>query len=897
MVPELQTNYFFVDLQRRTANGRTEIEVFGETDLLVTIGNLKIHQVLVNGDSADYTDVFQLINRPEKFVDTFDPFKTQKAILIKTKNQKNQIQIKYEPKIQFYQPLDKNDEHREAIGTMYDSILFPYVENLIKFKLIFVADPDFIVSSTGKLENVVEQNNYAIHTFSTSTFAKNISFVIGKFEKHEISSSTSMILPKYLDHSEIKNCIISSQRTLFSFLNIEQNYPMDFVFTFLDFKAVSKSLVIIPFASFPCKTEIAQNFNFRSQLGMFYGYQFISNIEFKQEDLWIKQGIIGYIESFVLKLIFGTNEFIYRLKKDMEYIVSVDKFHLPLYSRNRSLDSYDSKYVKCKSKLLFQVLENLTNSTSIKKILKTLFSLQSITTESFINIVKESTGRDLSNEKLIFRNVCSTYTGEIQIDQKKNAVKVTFNAPINTLLQSNEIEGVFEYPIKKELTYNYHNRRKREDESVLFIKIDPYFTQVNNYKFLLKNTMYSSLTKDKNIISQMEGVQHVDETELERIINDTHTNYHVRLLAMDYLGINSIFTFFVRKFCIHGSTIIRPNSFTILNHFLLVGLMKSLSFFDPSTERTIKDKNITVGAIIKAFYYNILRYNDNSSNYFSDSTFISSIIKSFSFMFVLLSDRTISEFVDKNELYFDIIERYRLKDLIFPSNENQITCSVLYFYGRLDLHGIIKLNENFLFNLLKEKNYISVRSRAAEILTIKAVLDENVFEPLRRIKLLLETPEIIQKVVLQTFLNFLRTKSTNERVKKVLQIEMIEEIIAKSENNQLKRLAYDVVNFLKENDFPINEIQTVENEISSTTNEQFTEPMPKVRVKCVPIGNFVVKLKIKPEDQVEKPTLCRVKPIFSNNGVVKLKILQNTAENQNEAKDSAKRLKKEGESV
>ncbi|KRH93599.1 TATA binding protein associated factor, partial [Pseudoloma neurophilia] len=794
-----QTNYFYLDLDKNIANGCSEFIVENRSELKLFIGNLKIQEILCNGDVADcqfsteehkcsssdnsgsnttnsltQSQPYQRFDkRQSKYSQILDK---RKIVKIWTRMGKNTIVIKFKPNLTFYSQMDQFDDHKEVIGAMNKQVFFPFLDEMTNLKLIYVVNPDLTVLSSGQMENVIEQDEFAIHTFLTITFPRNIAFCVGKFEKFELSSSKILFLPKYQDYSEIKHEILSTQKIMNHYSINDKSLQIHLIFPYSDIETDAENLIIKPFGNFPFKQDIEQNFRFRQNIGISMASQLFMKIEFKKEDLWLKTGLIGYIGNQIAKNSLGTNEFLYQLKIDINQVVSEDKEHLPLFSFSRSIESCQTEFFMKKSQIFFQILENVTSFSSLQKIIKSILTQSTISTESFINIVKDSTGRDLSHEKQIFKNSATLFTGDLSIDQKKNTVKVVFNKPVNTLIQSNELEGVFEYPIKKEVTYTYHNRRKREEESVLFIKIDPYITQINNFKIILKNTMYNFLTKDKNILSQLEGVQHVDEVELERIIYDHNVNYHIRLLAMNYLGINSIFSFFVKKFCIPGSTIIKPNSFTILNHFLLIGLINTLSFSNPHTTREIVTNNsikseqtpiqdvkntdqkrtVTHGAIIKAFYHNILRYNDNSSNQYSDGTFVSSIIRNFSFMFVSYTDETFNEFIEQNDLYFEIIERYRRKDLIFPSFGNQITCSVLYFYGKLDLYGIIELDFDYLHFLLQETNYIDIRCCAAEILTFKNICDESSECPEQLINLLSLDDKIIE-TVLQTLLNMLET--------------------------------------------------------------------------------------------------------------------------------------------
>lgn len=868
MVLHRQTNYFYIDLENKVSTGLIECIIEEKGKYQFFVGYSEIHEVIINNEIVQFKlDQFDENISDNKKLQRKEKLDYKRSITLDLIDNINAITIKYSPNLQYYTSIDESDKHKEALGSACYFISFPYLNLLTEFKLIYVVQSDLTVTSSGQVQSVVEEDDFAVHTYYCMTFPMYISFSIGTFETYEIIPSKTFVLPRYKNYSDLKNDVVAAQKFLDNFLACDKSITISFLFTMMNYKFVSESLIVNHFGVFPIIENIVHNFNFRKKIGYFLAFQLFTKICFLQEDLWIYSGLVGYIGDYVQKSLLGANEFLYEFKKNIEYVVSEDRVHLPLYSESRSAFSYTSKFLRTKSTIFFHILENSTSTAFMQKIIQNLLNLKSITTKNFINVVRDITGKDLDNEKLIFKNTCTTYTGEVSIDLKKNAVKVSFNGPVNTIIQSNEIEGVFEYPIKREVSYNYHNRRKRDDESVLFIKIDPYMTQLNNFKFLLKNTMYNFLTRDKNLISQMDGVRHVDETELERIIYDPHINYHIKLMAMNHLGINSILSFFVKKYCVHGSTIIKPNSFTILNHSILVGLIYTLSYFDPNVERFVNDKNVSVGAIIKAFYYNILRYNDNSSNHFDDSTFISAIITSFSHMMTCgIGIDTQENFYNKNEIYLDIIERYRLKDLVFPSNENLITCAVLYFYGRLDLYGIIEIDENYLFFLIQPKNYIKIRCLASEILTFKLLLCEEHQYDKKNLETLLQQDDKIQKTVLQTILNFLCTDLYNKFVKDRLDQHFLNKILYETEFCDVREKIIQIFNFIESKDIPIGSVDNIDHELSSC--EELPE---KISLKCIPIGNFRVKLNLRKVER-DQIFIKKIKPYFSSNGTVKLQI-------------------------
>jgi hypothetical protein len=171
---------------------------------------------------------------------------------------------------------------------------------------------------------------------------------------------------------------------------------------------------------------------------------------------------------------------------------------------------------------------------------------------------------------------------------------------------------------------------------------------------------------------------------------------------------------------------------------------------------------------------NILRFNDNSMNSFSDSEYISNVIKGLARPLIELNQRKnendrngIEEHdsikieddsinmmndsikIEEHDLednpffyddlqneepsssssdstitlnYVDIavkeVERYRLLDMVFPSHENKITESALYFLGKLAINNCISLKKETLLSLSKYPNAYSVRKIALNLLVV-----------------------------------------------------------------------------------------------------------------------------------------------------------------------------------
>lgn len=956
-----QNNYFFVDFLQKSAFAYVECTIKGAREVIFNIGMLEIEEVRINDVSVKYEiegnrDLIDACERSFKkdfFKEVID---YKNTLRVKTENGINNVKIEFVPNVKF------NEHYKEMLGSNEDTVLFPYINVKQDFKLTYVIPQDFTVISPGQVVSVAEHNEFIVHTYRIETLPENISFIVGIFEAYEISAIKTLYLPSYIPYFDIKTDSLTIQKFLDLFFSCEQSINLSLVFSNFNGCVFASNLAIIPFSSFPMTDDIILNFRFKERLAGLMSMQLFVNIIFEKEDRFLREGLIGYVRDHILKNLFGTNRFMYNLKNDVEYIVGEDCMHQPLYS-NRTRFSYNSRFLKKKATVFFHILENNTSLAFMQKIIKNMLNREIITTQTFISLVRDVTGKDLKNEKLIYKNSCAKLVGELNIDLKKNQVKIAFNSPVNTIIQSHEVEGIFEHRIKKEMTYTYHNRRKRDEESVLFIKIDPYLTQLNTFKLMLKNNMYNNLTKDKNILSQMEGVKYVNESELERLIYDVHVNYRVKLMAMKFLSLNSLLSFFVKKFCVQGSTIIKSNSFTVLNHQMLLGLMRILSFFDPNTQREINNSTVSVGNIIKAFYYNILRYNDNSTNQFDDSSFITEVIKGLSFMITTGrrgnyedeinngEENVFNEITEKKkeygeefgvretkaqgcldnekrydfekkgfqntdgeesgihhkrhdgtdttggidyddsnkksckknfgtsknvneplglceEIYLEIIERYRMKDLLFPSNENRITCAILYFYGRLDLYGIIDMNLAYLIKLMGVRNFINVRLIAAEILTFKIILDEENAEFYSVLDFMLNMEDEVRIVVLSTIINLLSSINYNTFVKGKFQKFYFFDKLRNTESSAVKDKVIEIIYFLENMDVAL-ELEQLGHELSSSESEVVC-----LKLKVDYIKDVKVKLRFgKKFQSVKRPLIIKkIVPMKKKDGVVKLKV-------------------------
>ncbi|EOB11774.1 hypothetical protein NBO_866gi001, partial [Nosema bombycis CQ1] len=322
---------------------------------------------------------------------------------------------------------------------------------------------------------------------------------------------------------------------------------------------------------------------------------------------------------------------------------------------------------------------------------------------------------------------------------------------------------------------------------LLWIRVDPKGEHFLNSLVEQPDYMFIEQLLDKNVNGQIEAIDYLSKRPsiqicetFERILENTQMFYRVRVRILyvlakisleNYIGFQRVIQFFIKKFCVQSSTVIKPNDFNFINYFLQKNSIEALSFTNPSIVKKYNGRTVRSANIICAFMINILRFNDNSMNSFSDSEYISNVIKGLARPLIEISQRKVKEDnmmnengikiedndndiedhdsinmmndsikIEEHDLednpffyddlqneepsssssdstntlnYVDIavkeVERYRLLDMVFPSHENKITESALYLLGKLAISNCISLKKETLLSLSEYPNAYSVR--------------------------------------------------------------------------------------------------------------------------------------------------------------------------------------------
>lgn len=291
-----------------------------------------------------------------------------------------------------------------------------------------------------------------------------------------------------------------------------------------------------------------------------------------------------------------------------------------------------------------------------------------------------------------------------------------------------------------------------EDEGIMsgatyeWIRMDADFEWIANIKFEQPDFMWvSQLQRDRDVVAQLEAVNALAEKPTT-IVSSTLTktvlvsNYYFRIRCeaasalvncairkLDFLGLFHLFKLFLR-YCYDPEDpkqdlfshkyVPKPNDFSDLSeYFVRKSLVTAIS--------QVRFENGKTPSVVRQFFIDQLRYNDNTSNPYTDGFYISTIISAAACANVstappergeLLPSETRTEYTKEDmELVKQTrteVDRYRSMDRLIPSPHNVVTIAALEFYMMLGIANLVPSHPRMFFPFTRDGNYTQVRIAA-----------------------------------------------------------------------------------------------------------------------------------------------------------------------------------------
>lgn len=395
-------------------------------------------------------------------------------------------------------------------------------------------------------------------------------------------------------------------------------------------------------------------------------------------------------------------------------------------------------------------------------------------TYDLIRIIKGITGKDMRAmfEYYVFKSGVPTIFATVEQNQSMGGFSVTLKQKCtgarhdankflagNICVRAYETDSAFDHVFFLGHTASTHelacharpkkSKKKKEGEeeesgaSLLWIRIDPAIEWMKGTVVEQADYMFAEqLISEKDVYGQMEALQGIQKnpsesvcSSLERVMGDTSSFYKVSLAAgillaksvneeSGYFGFQRVVQFFINNFCIQNTTIVKSNEFSVFQtYFIQKCLSSCLSLCQLDITKKVADRIVRAKNVISAFLLNLIRYNDNTSNAYDDTFYLSDLVNSLALS--LCSDAYLDP-----EPFIEEIERLRKKDMLFPSYHNLVTCASIRSLARLSTRGYLEMDKDVLFQYLDPSNYHRVRQAAAEALVLLHFADSNVMEHL-----------------------------------------------------------------------------------------------------------------------------------------------------------------------
>ncbi|KAK9727982.1 hypothetical protein K7432_001434 [Basidiobolus ranarum] len=192
---------------------------------------------------------------------------------------------------------------------------------------------------------------------------------------------------------------------------------------------------------------------------------------------------------------------------------------------------------------------------------------------------------------------------------------------------------------------------------------------------------------------------------------------------LDWIGLHHLFKIFQKRYCYASTTsdgdgeiaiVPKPNNFSVFTeYFVQKAIVAAFS--------TVKNSKGHTPIKIKQFLLELLRYNDNTGNHFSDNYYISALINALGNALIPNERSNQSEQEGEKELFADAvqeIERYRTLDYLVPSYHNTVTISVLQVMMKLMMANLLAPNLKLFLGYTRYGNFMRVRLVAFEALLL-----------------------------------------------------------------------------------------------------------------------------------------------------------------------------------
>lgn len=289
-------------------------------------------------------------------------------------------------------------------------------------------------------------------------------------------------------------------------------------------------------------------------------------------------------------------------------------------------------------------------------------------------------------------------------------------------------------------------------ESYEWIRLDADFEWIARIEMTMPGYMYSSqVQQDRDVVAQLDairaiavyGSQSLVSSILVRTLMDRRYFHGIRTVAaqglvkhatedVDWIGLFHLKKAFEELFCVtdsNGHSMTRPNDFSDQQSYLV-----QCAILDAISQ--VRDKDGKTPNNVKDFLLDKLKFNDNSSNPFSDAFYVSKLMSSLTTAVIarktynademeninLATANTIHQSSQIEASVIGEIDRYRRMDEWNSSFQNLYSRSALECQSRLSRAGVSRFSPLHFLQYTRPGNHELLRKTAYEVLITPNVL-------------------------------------------------------------------------------------------------------------------------------------------------------------------------------
>ncbi|OZJ04517.1 hypothetical protein BZG36_02242 [Bifiguratus adelaidae] len=291
-----------------------------------------------------------------------------------------------------------------------------------------------------------------------------------------------------------------------------------------------------------------------------------------------------------------------------------------------------------------------------------------------------------------------------------------------------------------------------------WIRMDAEFEWICVMNFEQPDYMWASqLTKDRDVVAQYDALQALSSmpslptsTSLLRALLDPKCFYRIRMEAaytlakcatpaLRWVGLLQLTKTFQRSFCYSTAAdsfaddelpivvcVPKPNDFSTLTEYYV---QKAI----PIALSQIRDDRGQCPLPVQRLLLDLLKYNDNTGNVFSDNYYVSTLITAMgNALTALPRDQDVGmdeKYIAQRDEIFNAacheIERYRTLDYMIPSFHNTITISCLQTFTKCMLTGRLDKDLGLFLQRARYGNYLGIRLSVLTSLLLLTGLDND----------------------------------------------------------------------------------------------------------------------------------------------------------------------------